>query len=133
MQEGNQQGTGDRDRIVRSSQGGRQGTKEEILYKKIIEEALVRDSKMKHRETAYGLLRVTLGVIFLFYGVGKFIGGLANFVGGMNQHFSGKLPAAMVMPFAYAIPFCEVISGLLILLGLFTRVASLFQDYCYSD
>ena len=77
---------------------------------------------MKHRETAYGLLRVTLGVIFLFYGVGKFIGGLANFVGGMNQHFSGKLPAAMVMPFAYAIPFCEVISGLLILLGLFTRV-----------
>jgi thiosulfate dehydrogenase [quinone] large subunit len=65
---------------------------------------------------------VTFGVIFLFYGVGKFIGGLANFVGGMNQHFSGKLPAAMVMPFAYAIPFCEVISGVLILLGLFTRV-----------
>jgi thiosulfate dehydrogenase [quinone] large subunit len=77
---------------------------------------------MNHRETAYGLLRVTFGVIFLFYGVGKFIGGLANFVGGMNQHFSGKLPAAMVMPFAYAIPFCELISGVLILLGLFTRI-----------
>ena len=28
----------------------------------------------------------------------------------------------MVMPFAYTIPFGEVISGLLILLGLFTRV-----------
>ena len=27
----------------------------------------------------------------------------------------------MVMPFAYAIPFCEVTAGLLILLGLFTR------------
>jgi thiosulfate dehydrogenase [quinone] large subunit len=77
---------------------------------------------MNNRETAYGLLRVTMGVIFLFYGIGKFMGGLSNFVGGMNQHFSGKLPAAMVMPFAYAIPFCEVISGLLILLGLFTRV-----------
>jgi thiosulfate dehydrogenase [quinone] large subunit len=77
---------------------------------------------MNHRETAYGLLRVTLGVIFFFYGVGKLIGGLANFVGGMNQRFSGKLPAAMVMPFAYAIPFCELISGVLILLGLFTRV-----------
>ena len=77
---------------------------------------------MKHRETAYGLLRVTMGVIFLFFGVGKFIGGLTNFVGGMNQHFAGKLPAAMVMPFAYVLPFGEVTAGLLILLGLFTRI-----------
>jgi len=77
---------------------------------------------MNHRETAYGLLRVTMGVIFLFYGIGKFMVGVSGFVGGMNQRFSGKLPAAMVMPFAYVLPFGEVISGLLILLGLFTRV-----------
>src|SRR5207244_10952689 len=77
---------------------------------------------MKHREVAYALLRVTLGLIFLFYGIGKFMGGLSNFVGGMNQQFSGKLPAFMVMPFAYAIPFCETISGVLIVLGLFTRL-----------
>ena len=77
---------------------------------------------MNHRETAYGLLRATMGVIFLFYGIGKFVGGLGNFVGGMNQHFSGKLPAAMVMPFAYVLPFGEVTAGLLILLGLFTRL-----------
>jgi len=77
---------------------------------------------MKHRETAYGLLRVTMGVTFLFFGVGKFIGGLTNFVGSMNQHFAGKLPAAMVMPFAYVLPFGEVTAGLLISLGLFTRV-----------
>jgi len=77
---------------------------------------------MKHREIAYALLRVTMGVIFLFYGIGKFIGGVGNFVGGMNQRFSGKLPAAMVMPFAYAIPFCEVVAGALILFGLFTRL-----------
>ena len=63
-----------------------------------------------------------MGVIFLFYGVGKFIGGLTNFVGVMNQRFAGKLPAAMVMPFAYILPFGEVTAGLLILLGLFTRV-----------
>src|SRR5438132_14306427 len=80
---------------------------------------------MNHRETAYGLLRVTMGVIFLFYGIGKFVGGLSNFVGGMNQHFAGKLPAAMVIPFAYVLPFGEVISGLLIVLGLFTRVGLL--------
>ena len=77
---------------------------------------------MNHRETAYALLRVTLGVIFFFYGIGKFMVGIGNFVGGMNQHFAGKLPAVMVMPFAYAIPFCEVTAGALILLGLFTRV-----------
>jgi hypothetical protein len=35
---------------------------------------------MKHRESAYALLRVTFGVIFLFYGVGKFMGGIGNFV-----------------------------------------------------
>jgi thiosulfate dehydrogenase [quinone] large subunit len=77
---------------------------------------------MNHREVAYALLRVTVGVVFLFYGIGKFVSGINNFVGGMNQQFSGKLPAFMVMPFAYAIPFTETIAGALILLGLFTRV-----------
>ena len=55
---------------------------------------------MSNRETAYGLLRITLGVIFLFYGLGKFMGGLTNFVGGMNQRFAGKLPVAMVAWFS---------------------------------
>src|SRR5207245_11150863 len=76
----------------------------------------------RHREIAYALLRLTLGIVFLFAGIGKFVGGLGNFVGTMNQHFAGKLPAAMVMPFAYVLPFGEVTAGALILLGLFTRV-----------
>ena len=71
---------------------------------------------------AYALLRAIFGVILVTTGTMKFIAGLSNFVGTMNQRFSGKLPAAMVMPFAYAIPFCEVIAGTLILIGLFTRV-----------
>ena len=77
---------------------------------------------MNNRNIAYALTRITYGVIFLFYGIGKIRGGVSNFVGGMNQEFSSKLPAAMVMPFAYFIPFAETISGALILLGLFTRV-----------
>ena len=77
---------------------------------------------MNSREIGYTLIRITYGVIFLFYGVGKFMAGLSNFVGGMNQQFSGKLPAFMVMPFAYVLPFGELVSGTLILLGLFTRV-----------
>jgi len=76
---------------------------------------------MNNRESAYALTRITYGVIFLFNGIGKLMGGLSNFVGGMNQQFSGKLPAAMVMPFAYFIPFAETLSGALILFGLFTR------------
>ena len=77
---------------------------------------------MNNRTVAYALTRIAYGITFLFYGIGKFRGGLASFVGGMNQQFSGKLPAAMVMPFAYFIPFAETISGALIVLGLFTRV-----------
>lgn len=78
---------------------------------------------MKHREVAYALLRATLGVTFLFFGIAKFMGGAGNLVGGMNQQFSGKLPAAMVMPFAYVLPFAEVGLGALIFVGLFTRLA----------
>src|SRR5436190_22006192 len=77
---------------------------------------------MNNRNIAYALTRITYGVIFLIYGIGKIRGGVSNFVGGMNQQFSGKLPAAMVMPFAYFIPFAETITGALILFGLFPRV-----------
>ena len=77
---------------------------------------------MNARSLAYALARITYGVIFLFYGIEKLRGGVSGFVGSMNQLFSGKLPASMVMPFAYFIPFAELISGVLIVLGLFTRV-----------
>src|SRR5438445_13732996 len=83
-----------------------------------------REIKMaKHREAAYALLRLTFGIVFLFAGIGKFRGGLGNFVGGMLQQFSGKLPAVLVEPFAYALPFAETTLGALILLGLFTPAA----------
>lgn len=77
---------------------------------------------MNNRTLAYALARIAYGIVFLFFGIGKLRGGVSSFVGGINQQFSGKLPAAMVMPFAYFIPFAETISGALIVLGLFTRV-----------
>jgi thiosulfate dehydrogenase [quinone] large subunit len=77
---------------------------------------------MNHREAAYALLRITFGVVFFFNGIGKLMGGVGNFVGGMNQRFSGKLPAMLVMPFAYTLPFAELLLGALILFGLFTRL-----------
>jgi len=74
----------------------------------------------KHREVAYALLRLTLGVVFLFAGIGKFKVGIGNFAGGMLQQFSGKLPSVLVQPFAYTLPFVETTIGSLIMLGLFT-------------
>ena len=62
-------------------------------------------------------------MIFLFNGIEKFKGGIGNFAGGMNQHFAGKLPAALVLPFAYALPFLEVLVGALLVLGLFQFAA----------
>jgi thiosulfate dehydrogenase [quinone] large subunit len=41
----------------------------------------------------------------------------------MEQRFAGKLPAALVLPFAYTLPFMEVLFGTLILLGLFNSIA----------
>jgi thiosulfate dehydrogenase (quinone) large subunit len=77
---------------------------------------------MNHREAGYALLRITFGVVFLFSGIGKLMGGVGNFVGGMNQRFAGKLPAILVMPFSYALPFAELILGALIVFGLLTRL-----------
>ncbi len=75
------------------------------------------------REIGYALLRLTFGVVFLFSGIGKFRGGIGNFAGNMLQQFSGKLPAVLVQPFAYMLPFAETIIGALIVLGLFTTAA----------
>lgn len=78
---------------------------------------------MDHRRVAFALLRVALGVVFLFSGIGKLMGGIGNFAGKMSELFAGKLPSALVLPFAYSLPFLEVTIGALIVLGLFTRLA----------
>ncbi len=75
------------------------------------------------REIGYALFRLTFGIVFLFSGIGKFRGGIGNFAGNMLQQFSGKLPAVLVQPFAYTLPFAETLLGALIVLGLFTTVA----------
>lgn len=77
----------------------------------------------KHDELAYALLRVTVGVMFLFFGVGKFVKGLPRFVSGLEERFAESwLPQSLVAPFAYVLPFAEVAIGALLILGLFTTV-----------
>ena len=74
-----------------------------------------------YRDIAYALLRVTLGLLFLAAGVGKFMAGVGVFAAGLQQEFAGKLPAFMVAPFAYALPFLEVTVGALLVMGLFNK------------
>jgi thiosulfate dehydrogenase [quinone] large subunit len=79
-----------------------------------------RESRLAgYREAAYALLRASLGVVFLVAGVMKIAGGVGNFEAGLEQQFSGKLPVLLLKPFGYALPFAEVIVGILLILGLF--------------
>jgi thiosulfate dehydrogenase [quinone] large subunit len=81
----------------------------------------------RYREVAYALLRLTLGVVFLFSGIGKLRAGVGNVAGSMLQQFSGKLPGVLVQPFVYVLPFAETALGALIVFGLFTRLALSFS------
>jgi putative oxidoreductase len=64
------------------------------------------------------VLRVVLAILILFHGVSKVIGGV-GFITGMVV--KAGLPAA----FGYLVYIGEVVAPLLILIGLFTRVAAL--------
>ncbi|MBZ5536349.1 MAG: DoxX family membrane protein [Acidobacteriia bacterium] len=75
------------------------------------------------REIGYALLRVTLGVLFATYGIGKFRMGIGNFAGVIEKEFTGKLPMVLVSPFGYILPFAELLVGVLLTLGLFTSLA----------
>jgi thiosulfate dehydrogenase (quinone) large subunit len=60
-----------------------------------------------------------LGLMFLFFGIGKLFG-LKGFVNGylLLQFSKTWLPQWLLVPYAYALPFVEVTLGLLLLLGL---------------
>jgi thiosulfate dehydrogenase [quinone] large subunit len=86
-------------------------------------QAETRVEPIAHREIAYALLRVTLSMVFLVAGIGKFMMGIGVFAASLQQEFAGKLPMALVTAFAYALPFAEVLTGALLLLGLFNVAA----------
>src|SRR5262249_49596208 len=44
-----------------------------------------------------------------------------GFAAGLEQQFAGKLPAFLVTPFAYALPFLEVTAGTLFVFGFFYK------------
>jgi len=74
-------------------------------------------------EAAYALLRVTLGLVFLFAGLGKFMAGIGSIAGQQAEQFAGKLPSVLVVMFFYVLPFVEVAVGAMLVLGLFNAFA----------
>ena len=65
------------------------------------------------------------GVVLLFAGIAKF-GNISGFVGYLTSQFEKTwLPKVILVPYAHAIPFAEVILGALLILGI-ARNAVLF-------
>ena len=75
------------------------------------------------RARALALARWVMGILFLFFGIGKFTMGVGNFARGMAQPFEKTwLPPILLNTFGHILPFCEVILGALLILGLFRNV-----------
>ncbi|KQR71766.1 DoxX family protein [Pedobacter sp. Leaf176] len=73
------------------------------------------------RNWAYLLGRLAIGLSFFGHGLVRLpkLAGFSNWM--MGQFSKSALPDFLVLPFSYALPVLEFASGLLILIGLFTR------------
>jgi thiosulfate dehydrogenase (quinone) large subunit len=77
------------------------------------------------RACAVALARWVIGVVLLFAGIAK-LGNVSGFAGHITTEFAKTwLPKALLVPYAYALPFAEVGLGALLLLGI-ARNAVLF-------
>ena len=80
---------------------------------------------LNNKELGFLVVRLGMGINLLFHGLVR-IPNLAGFVGGMQTKFAeSMLPMFLVTPMANAIPFAELLLGLLLLLGIATRYALL--------
>ena len=80
-------------------------------------------STTKKEHIAYLLARLPIGLSFFGHGLIRIIK-LNTFSNGMVKQFSKSiLPESFVSAFGHVLPFLEFITGLLLLLGLFTRSA----------
>ncbi|MCF8714432.1 DoxX family membrane protein [Joostella atrarenae] len=78
-----------------------------------------------HKETAYIIVRMAIGLSMFGHGLVR-IPKLEAFSNGIIKTFENSmLPEFLVIPFSYVLPFAELIFGLLLILGLFTRVAAI--------
>ncbi|TWR27288.1 DoxX family protein [Mucilaginibacter achroorhodeus] len=80
---------------------------------------------MQKYHIAYLLARLPIAFSMFGHGLVR-IPKLEKFSAGMVKSFADTmLPAALVQPFSYVLPFLELITGLLLIAGLFTRFANI--------
>jgi thiosulfate dehydrogenase [quinone] large subunit len=80
--------------------------------------------RMNHKSLAYALLRIALGVNFAGHGLIRIYNGVGSFAASTAEHLAkSPLPHSLAFGFSYVIPFLEAVLGLMLILGVFTRIA----------
>lgn len=80
---------------------------------------------MDDKAVSYALLRVTLGVNIFIHGIIRF-GDYSGFVAKIVKDFQGTiLPQFSVSIFAWSLPPIEALVGFLLIIGLYTRFATI--------
>jgi thiosulfate dehydrogenase [quinone] large subunit len=76
-------------------------------------------------KTAYLVTRLAIGMSAFGHGLVRMhkLDAFSKWMVGQFQ--KSYLPEALVIPFSYVLPFAELVVGLLLLLGLFTRQAAI--------
>jgi thiosulfate dehydrogenase (quinone) large subunit len=83
-------------------------------------------SSLVDQQLAYGFLRVVFGVNIFLHGLSRLLGNRGDFLAYLSKQMAhAPLPQFLLPPFAAVLPWVEAAVGLLLLLGLFTRVALL--------
>ena len=78
--------------------------------------------KLSDQFLAYLLLRLTMGVNFIFHAIPRFINGAGGFRDKLVADFGQTpLPSGLVYAFGSVLTYLELAIGLLLAIGLFTR------------
>lgn len=84
---------------------------------------MITEETIRDRRWAYLLVRIILGINIGVHGASRIYMGTGKFAAGLVKMFaSTPLPSQMVYGYAFALPFAEALIGLLILLGVFSRI-----------
>lgn len=77
---------------------------------------------------AYAILRLSFGANIMLHGVSRLLNGRPAFLAYLNHYFEHAhlIPASSLPAFGAVLPWVETIVGLLLMIGLFSRVVMIF-------
>jgi uncharacterized membrane protein YphA (DoxX/SURF4 family) len=80
------------------------------------------------RNTALLLARVPIGVFFLLAGYGKIAGGVGEFVDAASASLPHFISADFGRAYLHALPFVEMLVGVTMIVGFYTRVSAMLMS-----